>query len=189
MFCFCCICCGCFYFNERWCLFQPFFVALITWKSYHRWSMPDAQWTSDVRCPMHGELRMLDGRCPMHVLLKVDRRCPMHAEVPIAVVRPSTHAEVPKHVRTSGPLFTACRSLILIGFWLYWDTAFYYIVVPNIRWASGSNDKIRIFLERPEQVTSQTLWDSQKVPVPARPCVYTCGEINKHSLKFKLLTL
>ena len=37
-------CCG---------LFQLFFVALITWKSYHRWSMPDAQWASDARWSMH----------------------------------------------------------------------------------------------------------------------------------------
>ena len=35
----------------------------------------------DVRCPMHGELRMLDGRCPMLVLLNADRRCPMHVEL------------------------------------------------------------------------------------------------------------
>ena len=34
-----------------------------------RWSMPDARSLKvDRRCPMHGELWMLDGRCTMHVL-------------------------------------------------------------------------------------------------------------------------
>ena len=92
-FCFCCSCCGYFYFSEWWCLFHCFLLRWLRGKVI-----------TDGRSPMHSELPMLDGRCTMHVSLRVDRRCPMHAKVPTAVVRTAMHSEVPNHVRHSGPL-------------------------------------------------------------------------------------
>ena len=43
-------------------------------------SMPDARWSSDARCPMHGELRMPDGRCTRNFSFPLNQRKPKRFE-------------------------------------------------------------------------------------------------------------
>ena len=113
-------------------------------------SMPDARWSSDARCPMHGELRMPDGRCTRNFSFPLNQRKPKRFEQTSFLGKQKTslcgkdqHFKVKRLMvfqkKQKKATFTKKNSRLSSAFFLYWT-----IIRVTILWKSLKQATISI---------------------------------------------